>query len=955
MPDTPLATYRLQLSSAFTFADAEAIVPYLADLGISHVYASPVLAARPGSPHGYDVVDHTEINRELGGEEGLASFTAALKRHGMAVVMDVVPNHMCIATVSNRWWHDVLENGPSSPYSRFFDIDWHPPKPDLAEKVLLPVLGDQYGRVLENQEIVVEYEGGAFRARYFQSCFPIGPATVSAILAPMVEPVRARLSESDQQLLELESIITACVNLPRRSETDEARVRERQREKEIIKRRLSVLVESSPAVREEMERTLADLNGQKGNPPSFDRLEALLANQAYRLSFWRVAAEEINYRRFFDINDLAAIRIEEPAVLEAVHAKAFELLGAGQIDGLRIDHVDGLRDPERYLTELQAAASGAAGHPTYVVVEKILTGDEALPPWPVAGTTGYEFLGLVNGLFVDQGAARSFERLFAQLRGAPVRFEDLLYDAKRLILRASLSSELFVLANRLDRLSERHRWSRDFTRNALHHALGEVIACFPVYRTYIQEGSHQVTAEDRKHILAALAAAKRRNRSMSASTFDFIGDILLLRDPEGAPPDEIADRRELVIRMQQLTGPVMAKGLEDTTFYRYYPLASLAEVGSRPSDFGVALERFHEWCRRRQETWPRGLSATATHDTKRGEDLRARLDVLSEMPREWRATVRRWHRLVRRLRAEIEEQTAPDAAEEYLFFQTALGAWPASESAATPERAAEHAALVDRVAAYMNKALREAKQHSSWISPNEAYETAVDRFVRAALADTRRNRFLQDLRAFAARIAPAGIAAGLGQALIKITAPGVPDFYQGTEILDLSLVDPDNRKPVDYPRRRELMALVAGDGHDHDLPARLRELTARPDGDALKLLVIRRALDLRRRRRALFEEGAYVPLWADGLYRRHVVAFARRRGDDVAITCVARFLHQLPGALPFASRDAWAGAALSLPRDLAGQSFRDVLTGTTVERSSGQLPLSALFATLPVSLLELAG
>jgi (1->4)-alpha-D-glucan 1-alpha-D-glucosylmutase len=474
-----------------------------------------------------------------------------------------------------------------------------------------------------------------------------------------------------------------------------------------------------------------------------------------------------------------------------------------------------------------------------------------------------------------------------------------------------------------------------------------VIACFPVYRTYIEEGMVEPSAEDRRHILAALAAAKRRNRSMSASIFDFIGDILLLRDPDGASAGEIADRRELVLRLQQLTGPVMAKGLEDTTFYRYYPLASLAEVGSRPGTFTFTLERFHEWNRHRRAAWPLALSATATHDSKRGEDMRARLDVLSEMPREWQVTVRRWQRLLRPMRQVIDEQPVPSPAEEYLFFQTVLGAMPADAAGKS-----QHGNLVDRIAAYMNKAMREAKLHTSWISPNETYEAAVDRFVREALADTPDNRFLADVRALLDRLALPGIAGSLAQALIKVTAPGVPDFYQGTELFDLSLVDPDNRRPVDFDVRRALLASMAAEAGDGEQEL-LRRLAGHPTDGALKLQVIRQALALRRRRRALFEDGEYLPLSAAALHRRHVVAFARRRGADAAITVAARFLTQLPGSLPFGTTAAFADGVLELPADLQRASFREVLSGRTLTPiSGGGLALADLFAIIPVALLE---
>ncbi len=963
----PAATYRLQFNKDFTFRDATALVDYLDALGITDVYASPILAARPGSVHGYDVVDHSRLNPELGTESDLDALAAALRERGMGMVLDVVPNHMCIATSENHWWNDVLENGRSSPYATFFDIDWHPPKQELDEKVLLPVLGAQYGRVLENQEISIGYEGGGFFAQYFQSRYPIGPRTILPLLEPMVADVRRTHPDDHPDLLELESIVTATKNLPTRLETDPDRIRERQREKEIVKRRIDALVSNSAAVRDALERSLQAINGEKGNARSFDGLEALLSEQAYRLSYWGVAAEEINYRRFFDINDLAAIRVEEPKVLEAVHAKAFELLRDGKITGLRIDHVDGLWDPLRYLQDLQRPHEGEPSEPTpgqdprrlYVVVEKILTGAEELPSdWPIHGTTGYEVANAINGLFVDPAGFRVIERAYQRLREVTGTFDDMLYRAKKLILRTAMSSELYVLARRLDRISEQHRWSRDFTASTLHLALGEVIACFPVYRTYAESDTREISPGDTLHILRALREAKRRNRSTSESIFDFIGDLLLLRDPEGITDADRAERRDLVLRIQQLTGPVMAKGLEDTVFYRYYPLASLNEVGGRPTTGTVDPQHFHAFCARRRERWPAGLSATATHDTKRGEDTRARLDVLSEMPRDWLAALKRWERLNRRAKPRVEETAIPGSNEEYLIYQTLVGVWPLEALSGDLDEGA-HKILTERVSGYLTKALREAKVHTSWVNVNEPYEKACQEFL-ARIMDLRRgdNAFLADLRQFLGRIALPGLYNGLSQALLKITAPGVPDFYQGTELWDFSLVDPDNRRPVDYAMRRALLgrlaeATAAG-------PAGLKEAVERavaaPADGWLKLLLTSRALAARRAHRAVFDRGAHVPLEVTGARARHVVAFARIAEGATAITAVGRFFSNLGAATRHpAGADVWQDTRIVLPSGAATGPYRDVIGDTTIaiDEQSGvrTLPLGAAFSMLPAALL----
>jgi len=970
-PRIPGCCYRFQLNKNFNFRDATALVDYLDALGVTDIYASPFLVARPGSLHGYDVIDHARLNPEIGTEGDLDALSAALTQRGMGLIMDVVPNHMCIASSDNHWWNDVLENGRSSPYAAFFDIDWHPPKTELHEKVLLPVLGEQYGRVLENQEISIAYAAGAFYACYGEARFPIGPRTILPLLEPIVADVRRSHPSDHPDVLEIESIVTATTHLPTRWDTEPEKVRERMREKEIVKRRLDALVSGSAAVRDALERSLAAINGDRRNPRSFDRLEALLADQAYRLSFWGVAAEEINYRRFFDINDLAAIRVELPNVLDAVHEKAFQLLRAGKVTGFRVDHVDGLMDPSRYLESLQHACGAVTDAPadapaaprlerlqTYVVVEKILSGDEALPrEWAVHGTTGYEFLNVVNNLFVDAGGARAIERLYQRLREGGGEFDNLFYLAKRLILRTAMSSELYVLARRLDRISEQHRWSRDFTQNSLHLALAEVIACFPAYRTYIQAGTTEVSPGDRQHILRALRDAKRRNRSTSESVFDFIGDLLLLRDPEGLSDADRAERREFVLRLQQLTGPVMAKGLEDTVFYRYYPLASLNEVGGRPTGAGIEPARVHAWNVRRLADWPHGLSATATHDTKRGEDVRARLDVLSEMPREWQRVLRHWQRLNRRLKSVVDDVRIPGANEEYLIYQTLIGAWPMDAVDADLTDAARES-LRARIQAYMTKALREAKVHTSWINVNAPYERGVAQFIDLLLQPSSGAAFTAELRRFVGQLLVPGICNSLAQVVLKITAPGVPDVYQGTELWDLSLVDPDNRRPVDFEGRRALLAQL-----DAQAETGLADLAAslfrQPADGRLKLFVSSRALRHRRDNRGLYQRGGYLALAAEGARARNVFAFARAgNGEQAAsITIVGRLLAVVAAGRTVPVGEAyWTDTRLPLPPSLPQGRYRDVLTGCLVEPDTAHGPpalrVSHAFANLPVAILE---
>jgi (1->4)-alpha-D-glucan 1-alpha-D-glucosylmutase len=976
----PASTYRLQFNHLFTFEKAAGIAGYLSDLGVSDCYSSPIQKARPGSLHGYDVVDHTKLNPEVGTEEEFQRFARQLRQREMGLLMDVVPNHMCIAGSENGWWLDLLEHGPGSPFARFFDVDWRPPNPNLTDKVLLPILGDQYGRLLESQEIKISYRGGAFFANYYETSLPIAPRTSARILEPALRDLKTRLPESHPDVLELESIITALGHLPPRAETDAARVKERRREREVIKRRISALAKESGEARHSIHEALFQINGVKGDPASFDALEQLLAEQAYRLSYWRVASDEINYRRFFDINELAAVRVEERPVFKAVHEIIFRLIRQGLVTGLRIDHVDGLSNPEKYLHDLRRewlAATGqavapevvpvsgddAAGgvHPArpdapmYVVVEKILGhGEELRREWPIHGTTGYDFMNTLNGVFVDTANARAFDELYRSFTGSNVNFQDLLYECKKLILSVAMSSELHVLARRLDRISEQHRWSRDFTFNSLQFALAELIACFPVYRSYIRRRHVSVSAEDRRYIDAALRAAKRRNPAVSESLFDFIGSLLLLDDPKGLSGEQRAERRDFVMRFQQLTSPVTAKGLEDTAFYRFYPLASLNEVGGEPNRFGVTLEQFHARNAERQRHWPHTLSATSTHDTKRSEDVRARINVLSEMPAAWARAVARWREMNRRHKLEIDGAEAPDANEEYLLYQTLVGAWPL-----LPPDEAGREEFVSRIQEYMNKALKEAKVHTSWISPHEEYDGAVREFVRAILKPCDDNLFLPDFVEFQRATARAGLFNSLSQTLVKIASPGVPDIYQGTEIWNFSLVDPDNRRPVDYDHLAALLASLDAANTEHDRAALIADLLREPEDGRLKLYVTSRALNFRRRKAELFRSGDYLLLAAVGARAEHVVAFARRHGagEQECVVVAARFFTRLTGedraSLPPLGADVWGETAVLPERQLAGGLYRDVFTGGEFDFREGRpLPLARLLAELPLALLE---
>ncbi|HXE79367.1 MAG TPA: malto-oligosyltrehalose synthase, partial [Vicinamibacterales bacterium] len=897
----PCATYRLQFHAGFRFADATRVVPYLHRLGITHCYCSSYLQAVAGSLHGYDVADPTSLNAEIGTVDDYRAFVEALHAHGLGQILDIVPNHMGIARSCNPWWQDVLENGPASRYARVFDIDWQPVNPALANKVLLPILGDQYGAVLERQEIVLGYRDGAFSIRYFETTLPVAPRSYPRILRHGIDDLIAELGEQHEDVVELLSIITSLDRLPTRTDLDPASITERQREKEVAKRRLAALVNRSAEIRRFVEGNVRTFNGEPGNPASFDLLDELLGEQAYRLAHWRVASEEINYRRFFDINELAAVRTEDPVVFEELHQLVFKLLADGSVDGLRVDHVDGLYDPGDYLRRLQQRArelnAATDARPLYIVVEKILAPDEPLPAdWPVAGTTGYEFANEVNGLFVDRMNGRAFDELYRRFTGERTPFAEIVYRQKRLIMQIGMASQVNTLAHRLNRLSETNRHYRDFTLYSLTHAIREIIACFPVYRTYVVAGDAPVSERDRMYIERAVALAKRRNPAATGLAFDFIRDLLLKRAGH-IPAAHAEEYARFVTQFQQTTSPVTAKGIEDTALYIYTRLVSLNEVGGEPSRFGVPPAHLHEWLARRQREFPAALSATSTHDTKRGEDVRARINVLSELPGAWKVALAQWSRVNRKRRIVVEGQPAPDRNEEYLLYQTLLGTWPADRIGQPPDRD-----YVERICAYMVKALREAKRNSSWLNPRPAYEDAVAAFVRAILDPEQGAAFLADFHPLAERVAHAGIWNSLAQTTIKIAGPGVPDFYQGTELWDLNLVDPDNRRPVDYAARCRMLEELTADGEAPPSDERLADLIAGRLDARIKLYTIHRALGTRRKASRLFGEGRYLPVDSAGTRHAHVFAFARvlddttpGDGQRVAVAVVPRLTAALVG------------------------------------------------------------
>jgi (1->4)-alpha-D-glucan 1-alpha-D-glucosylmutase len=1028
MDSTPCwGTYRLQFAGGqFRFTDASSIAEYLGDLGISHVYTSPLLKARRGSTHGYDAVDHGRLHDELGSAAEFDQMTEALARRGVGLIVDVVPNHMSVAGDENEWWMDVLAHGAASRYAPAFDIDWHPMQTELHDKVLLPVLDDFYGNVLEAGRLPLIYDEGAFLVQCHDMRLPLDPRTCGAIIEPGLPELTAEMGPEHPDLLELQSILTAWRHLSPRTATSRAVSLERHRESLVVRRRLASLYAASPRIARHVQDNLRRINGDPVDPRSFDELDRLLEAQAYRLVHWRAGSDEMNYRRFFDVTELAAVSMEHTDVFQSAHRLLFELMERGQVQGLRIDHVDGLLDPAQYLWRLQwqwlrvlgrqeharlaggedpmevdarwlglesavlAELADAVGgpdpralfdelaaapsspsrqgrsktpvaaatrsdtprrQPLFVVVEKILGSDEPLPPdWPVAGTTGYDTLNLINGLFIDPQGLPELERYYARFIDRRDNVWETAYQCKRLVLDGAMHSELQLLAHRLNRLSCRHRRTRDLTLQSLRAALREIIASFPVYRTYLSGRS--ISERDRRVVLAAVAQAGRRNPAIEASAMEFVRGVLLGEQPAGLDAEGEAERAAFVGRFQQVTSPVMAKGVEDTAFYRYLPLVSANEVGGQPGHPVVPVTEFHRQNAARARDWPCSFVASTTHDTKRSEDVRARIDVLSEAPALWRSAVQRWTRWNRKHRREVDGLPAPSRNDEWLFYQTLAGVWPV----AAPDDV-ELATLVTRLQGYMEKASREAKLRTSWVRPNLEYEAAVRDFIARVLAD-RDGRFARDVQLLLDQIVESGLYSSLSQVLLKLLSPGVGDIYQGQELWDFSLVDPDNRRPVDYDRRRwllgELKSATATSERRREVA---HHLARNPQDDRLKLLVTWTALQLRKEWPRLCEEADYLAIEATGPQAEHVCAFAwrPREGSEQErsiLVVVPRLLFTLlrnSGSHVPCDMAVWTDTQL-VTGMLPGGEWTEQITGRTVECGT-TLPMAECLAEFPVALL----
>ena len=1004
----PAATYRLQFNTEFRFSDARDLSVYLNQLGISDVYASPVFMARKGSRHGYDVIDPTRLNPELGSEAEFESMVKEFQRQNLGLLLDIVPNHMAVSP-ENPFWMDLLEKGQASRYTSFFDIEWVECDGAADRKVILPVLGKPYGQALEDQEIVLRLENSALFIHYYETRLPVAWQTYPLVLSYRLESPEVGLKLAPREVLRLKQIMKEMNSwsLSNTSFSPEAEARLQS-----IKEEFSDLLDHSSGIRDFLQENVALINGEKGNPRSFDRLDELLGRQVYRLSFWRTGRDEMNFRRFFDINNLIGVRVELPEVLQETHSLVFRLVSESTVTGLRIDHIDGLYNPQEYLDSLRRYLGRV-----YIVVEKILTGDELLPSdWAAQGTTGYDFAREVNGVFVDLEGLAKLDAHYTRVINRATTFADVVYEKKKQVIVDLFSGEIRLLGCQLHALAERDRYARDLSENDLIQTLTGVTAGLPVYRTYTR--SYEVSPVDRRYLEFSLREARRREPLLEETALDFMRRVLNLEFPVGLLPELKQRWLQWVMRWQQFTGPVTAKGLEDTALYNYNRLVSLNVIGaslkplplkassspdlpvenglpdnrrpwlftstedsppvpnrfplsaagdifpsSRPPSEGTGtrvadkvrtgeaapphdplVERFHRFNRDRQQHWPLTLNATSTHDTKRSEDVNARINVLSEMPRPWTAHLSFWRRVNYNRRQKVGDQMVPEPNTEELLYQSLVGAWPLSPG--------EVPGFKERFKTFMLKAVREAKVFTNWIRPNEKYEAAVTGFIDSILEESGENEFLPDFLSFQKQVAFYGAINSLGQVLLKITSPGIPDFYQGTELWDFSLVDPDNRRPVDYSRRKALLDDLAA-GEKQNLPALIQDMLKHWQDGRVKLYTIYKALKIRRANQDLFQKGDYIPLAADGRRNENVTAFLRRWQNRWVLTAVPRLTVRLVEARDYpVEKRIWRNEGLVLP-DGAPRQWRNIFTGENVEIEArgSYLPLARVFNAYPVSLL----
>ncbi len=923
------ATYRIQFNPSFGFEHTRKLIPYLDKLGISHIYASPVFKARKGSDHGYDIVDPTGINPEIGDDKSFTNLIESLHNKNIGWIQDVVPNHMAFDG-NNRMLMDVLENGCSSQYFKFFDLLWNHPDESMRKRVLAPFLGSLYGEALENGEIFLSYNTDGFTVNYYEHRYPLRIESYPMILDNKIDTLKDQMGEEYPDYVKYLGLLYVVKNLPASSDPEH-----RINQINFVKKMIWELYSTNPIIKNHIDETLKEFNGEKGKPETFSQLDEILSQQNFRLSFWRVANQELNYKRFFNINELISIRVQDEDVFRTTHSLVIDLIQRGMIDGLRIDHIDGLYDPGEYLQRLRSLSDEL-----YIVVEKIMEYDEQLPEsWPVQGTSGYDFLNHSNGLFCLKKRQKEFTKLYSDFIGEEINFGQLLYDKKKLIIERQLTGDLDNLAHLLKRIANKYRHGRDITFNGLRNGMIEILTYFPVYRTYIS--GWEVNEEDRRIIRETVRKAQSSKPAYEAEV-KLIEKFLLLDFFEELTEEERSDCIDFVMKFQRLTGPLMAKGFEDTCLYIYNRLISLNDVGGDPASFGTSLHQFHDFSENRLEMSPYAMNASSTHDTKRGEDVRARINVLSEIPREWKRHLKRWETVNKKYKKIVDGNTAPDSNEEYLLYQTLLGIYPFDER--------EIEGVTPRLEQYIEKMLREAKVHSFWSEPDIEYENAVKEFVKSILTPAGQNLFLDEFLPFQKKIAHYGILNSLSQTLIKMTAPGVPDFYQGTELWDFSLVDPDNRRPVDFKLREKYLDEIIQRSTREDVFEYLSILRSNAYDGRIKLLLTYKTLAARTENPNVFLQGEYTPLRVTGKFRNHIIAYSREYENTTAAIIAPRWFTSIVDAQTFPiGKEVWGDTSVYLPPPRS-RIWGNALTGERIEKG-GRVTVAEILTNYPEALL----
>ena len=939
----PTATYRLQFNKQFRFGDARDLVPYLHQLGISDLYASPILKARKGSSHGYDVTDPTCLNPELGTIMDFDALVREIRNHKMGLLLDIVPNHM-VASPENPWWMDLMENGLCSPYAGFFDIDWS----TFNNRILLPFLTRPYEEAVENQELTLTLENAGLFVQYNGYRLPLDVKSYCLILSYCLDALEKTLSSSHPDYREINQLTEVAEQLPSVTNLDPEKASKQYRDRQALKESFLHIVKTSSKPKTVLLQNITLFNGRKGEPKSFELMHNLLEQQVYQLAFWKTARKNLNYRRFFDISNFIGVRVEESQVFEATHSLISKLANESKVSGLRIDYIDGLNDPYQYLSRLQQSVVSETEEAGilprfYVVVEKVLTHDEALPPeWPVFGTTGYDFANMVNALFVDSRRAQALDEIYFHFTGSQVLFDNIVYEKKRQIIEELFRGEVSALGQYLINLAHQDNLAANLSPEELTKTLIEVTACLPIYRTYVR--TLKVSPRDQVYLERAMEGARRRNPDIDTIALNFLKRILALDFPHYLPSEQKEAWLDFILRWQQLTGAIMAKGFEDTTLYCYNRLVSLNEVGGDPVSLGLSVDDFHHHILARMVHWPHTLNATSTHDTKRSEDVRTRINVLSEILEEWEKHLSRWRRWNEPKKQRVNGLPVPEPNMEILLYQTLIGAWPLYEKE-VPE-------FKQRLKAYMIKSVREAKVFTDWLSPNLDYESALIAFLESILEIPNQNDFLEDFLRFEKRIAYYGALNSLAEVLLKINLPGLPDFYQGTELWDFSLVDPDNRRPVDFETRAKVLDKLTQQEVQGQQSLVQQILSSWEDG-RVKLYVTYKALNVRKSYSDLFQDGEYIPLQVVGQRQEHICAFARRRGRRCALVVIPRLLTKLVGVgvIPV-GQDVWGEDLLLLPNN-ASERWLNILTGENLKVSGAEkrLPLFDILGKFPVALL----